>query len=93
MLAISHSSIVKRRRLEASRIEDDMVLFDDRVGKYYAMGPVGADIWQLIGEPVPVSTIVQSLVADYDIDQVTCEREVLQFLEAMLSEGLVETVE
>lgn len=92
MSKLTQASIVVRRRLEASRIESDLVLFDDRVGKYFATGPVGADIWDLTAEATTVAAIVSHLLDQYDINSDTCEAEVVRFLDELIGRGLVQVL-
>ncbi len=80
MKNFSDDTIVCRKDLSASRLQDEIVMFDDNAGKYYATGSVGADIWEMLEQPVAVSAIVRQLLANYDIDEKTCREQVLSFL-------------
>jgi hypothetical protein len=51
---------------------------------------LGARIWTLIEQPASVASIRDAIVADYDVDDATCERDILAFLEQMREAGLVE---
>jgi Coenzyme PQQ synthesis protein D (PqqD) len=83
------TSTFQRREINGSRVGDDMVLFDDRVGKYFALTPVGVDIWLLIEKPRPVSGIVSALREQYDVDEKTCTDQVESFLRSMIGNDLV----
>ncbi|MGH7721170.1 MAG: PqqD family peptide modification chaperone [Gemmatimonadaceae bacterium] len=62
-------------------------------GTYYGLNTVGSRVWELLGEPVPVYRIRDVVVEEYDVDRERCEREVVQLLEAMVSEGLIRIVD
>jgi hypothetical protein len=44
----------------------------------------------LIEQPASVISIREAIVADYDVDDATCERDIVGFLEQMREAGLVE---
>jgi Coenzyme PQQ synthesis protein D (PqqD) len=78
-----------RRDLQGSRVGDDLVIFDDRVGKYFATGPVGADIWDMLATPLSMDAICEKLLAMYDIDAPTCRTQAEAFLKRMEAADLV----
>lgn len=82
-------TIVERRDLLGSRVDDEMVFFDQTVGKYFATGPVGADIWDLLESPATVGAICTYLLGKYEIDSSTCEKQVSAFVEQMRQAGLL----
>ena len=89
MSELSAETTLRRVEFPGSRIQNEMVFFDPEVGKYYATGPVGADIWEFLQTPRLVVVIFDHISATYDIDRTTCEAEVRAFLAQMLETGLV----
>lgn len=73
----------------ASDMGGEKVMLSIKNGKYYNLGEVGGDIWDLIKEPIKIEDIVSSLLSMYDVDQSTCEEQVLTFLSKLNSEGLI----
>ncbi|MBD1209255.1 MAG: PqqD family protein [Ignavibacteria bacterium] len=78
-----------RADVQGSRLGDEIVFFDDRVGKYFATGPVGADIWDMLDSPMNLETICAKLLAAYEIEEDTCRLQVFAFLEKMTELKLV----
>ena len=72
-----------------SDMDGEKVMLSIQSGKYYNLGQVGGDIWDLIKEPVSIEHIVQSLQSIYEVSQTECEEEVLSFLEKLKEEGLI----
>src|SRR5690349_16819041 len=68
----------------------EAVILNVRSGVYYGLDPVGARIWNLIGEPTRIADLIDNLLRQYAVDRARCEKEVLQLLERLLSEGLIE---
>lgn len=73
----------------ASDMGGEKVMLSIKNGKYYNLGEVGGDIWDLMKEPIKIEKIVHSLLSMYDVDQSTCEEQVLIFLSKLNSEGLI----
>lgn len=57
---------------------------------YFGLNPVGARIWQLLGEPRSVGQIRDALVAEYDVDAARCEQDLLALLRDLLANRLIE---
>ncbi|MDF2660700.1 MAG: metallophosphoesterase [Paenibacillus sp.] len=75
----------------ASNMNDEKVMMSVESGKYYNLGSIGGRIWELIESPTSVRQVVTSLREEYEIDQDACERQVLSFLQTMLTEKLIRT--
>jgi len=89
MADIQADTVIRRVETPGSRIQDEIVFFDREAGKYYASGPVGADIWDFIETPRSFFDICEYLISSYAVDRNTCESEALTFLQQMLAAGLV----
>lgn len=87
---ISITTLVKREpSLLFSSVDDDLVLFSAEQGMYYGTQVVGSRIWALIEDEASVAEICAKLLDEFLVDRVTCEREVLQFIEQLAEDGLV----
>ncbi len=83
------SEISRADDLIASQMEDEIVMMSITNGKYYGMNNVGSAIWNLLEQPSKVSDICSKLVEEYEIDEPTCEKEVLAYLEQLLDQQLI----
>ena len=81
-----------RSDIQGSRLGDEIVFFDDRVGKYFSTGSVGAYIWELLESPTDFDTICARLLDTYDIDEKTCRAQAFAFLGKMIEIELIATV-
>lgn len=72
-----------------SEADGEIVMMNIETGQYHSINEVGSDIWKMLENPIKLSEICQKLLEDYDIDQKTCEDEVLKFVEHLSSEGLL----
>ena len=58
-------------------------------GKYYNLGEVGGQIWEMISEPISVNQLVANLLCEYNVKQQDCEIQVISFLNLLLKEELI----
>lgn len=76
-----------------SELNEEAVILSLKNGKYYGLNSVGFTIWTNVQEAATLSEIEAAVMNDYDVDEETCRREVSLFLEEMLREELVETLD
>lgn len=68
----------------------EKVMLSINNGKYYNLGEIGGDIWDLIQQPIKVKDLITKLIAIYDVEQLECEEQVIAFLTGLKNEGLIE---
>ena len=82
--------VVFGRDQVASDLAGETVLLSLKTARYYGLADVGARIWALVQEPIPVSAICETIAREYDVAPERCEADVLHFLEELSSQGLIE---
>ena len=93
-MTISRNSIITRASdLLASALDNELVLLSLTNDKYYGLNPMANKIWSLLEEPRSVDAICTALQADFEVDDATCERDVLAFIERLHHAKLVHTME
>ncbi|MGH7689719.1 MAG: PqqD family protein [Gemmatimonadaceae bacterium] len=78
--------------LMASDLAGEFVLLNLADGVYYGLDAVGAHIWRLLDQAPSVRAVVDDVVAQYHVDRVRCEDDVLTFLGDLCAHGLVVVV-
>ena len=73
-------------------LEGEAILLDLHNEYYYSLDDVGTRMWQLLVEHGDVATVVERLLAEYDVDEATLRRDLAQLIAALADAGLV-TVE
>ena len=76
----------------ARSIEDEAVVLDFGSDMYYGLNAAGAWIWERLaqGGPVAVETLLADLVAEFDVDRETAERDLNAFVGTLRSRKLVD---
>ena len=87
---INLNTVVSHRTdIDTTDLNGDIVMMDLEKGKYFSLNGVGSRIWNLVGEPVEVSKVIDSLLEEYDIGRDECEKNVLEFLSKLESEQIL----
>ena len=84
------SIVVRVDRTMDAEVDDEIVALNLDTGASYGMNAVGARIWKIIAKPTRVAEVCAGLVAEYDVDPPTCERQVLDLLGQLQAESLLE---
>lgn len=93
ILTIALDTVVGRNEsLLSADLGDDVVMMDIDNGSYYGLEAVASRIWSLLETPCSARSICAQLVDEYEIEAEQCEREVLTFLERLLSQRIVHVV-
>lgn len=82
-------TIVQREGNIVSDMDGEKVMLSVQKGKYYNLGKLGGEIWDLMKEPVTIQELVTTLQSQYDVAQAECEEQVTDFINQMLEQGLV----
>lgn len=75
-----------------SDMGEEKVMLSVNKGKYYNLGEIGGEIWDIIQEPIEVKQIISKLMFIYEVDQCECEEQVILFLNMLLNEDLIEVI-
>jgi hypothetical protein len=84
-------TVVSRRSdlLSSDLSATELVMMNLDRGFYYGMEETAKAIWERLAKPCSVANLCDDLVARYDIDRASCERDVLAFLDELLKEDLI----
>jgi hypothetical protein len=86
------SKIQQDKELVCSTINDEVVMLSIEHGKYFGLDSVGSCIWEKISTPTLVSDVLRQMLDMFDTDRLTCENEVIEFLEEMIEKQIVKIV-
>jgi hypothetical protein len=89
---ITADTIIRQsREVVASDIDGEVIMMSIAKGKYYGMDLVASRIWELMGKQIKVADLVAILTEEYEVSREDCEKDVLAFLNDLLSEKLIES--
>ena len=76
-----------------SQLDDELLAIDAQRGFLYSLNETGGLVWDAIAKPALVADVCGRLAASYDVDDATCQREVMTLLEGLRDAGLVEVID
>jgi coenzyme PQQ synthesis protein D (PqqD) len=85
-----HSIVVAASEQVSCPLGEESAILNLKNSMYYGMNPVGTRIWTLLKEPRSVEQLRDTLLNEYQVDASLCERDLLDLLGKMKSEGLIE---
>jgi hypothetical protein len=81
--------VVIPTQVMARQVGDETVILDLASGTYFGLDPVGARIWQLLGEGKTLAEICQMMLEEYEVEREQLETDVLRLTGELLERGLV----
>jgi hypothetical protein len=85
-----HSIVVAASEQVSCPLGEESAILNLRNSVYYGTNPVGTRVWSLLKQPRSVEELRNTLLNEYEVDAELCERDLLDLLEKMRSEGLIE---
>ena len=79
--------------LEAANLEGETVLLDVNSGHYFGLNEVGSRIIDLVAEPTTADAVVQTMAAEYDVDEERLASDVASFIQQMIERKLIREVD
>lgn len=73
----------------ARTVGDETVILDLASGTYFGLDPVGARIWQMMGERKTLAEICATMLEEYEVEREQLETDVLRLSSELLERGLV----
>lgn len=86
---ISIEKIEPSPNVIARQVGDETVLLDIASGMYFGLDPVGARIWQLIEDGHGVSTIVTTMLDEFDVERAQLEADIARLIADLKDKQLV----
>jgi hypothetical protein len=90
-LLSSATVVAKSDGFIEAEIDNEVVALSIEHGTCYGLNRVGSRIWNLLARPTRIGDLCATLLAEYNVDPNVCERQVLDLLEELRSEGLIVT--
>lgn len=83
------TTIVRSPDQVSGDLDGRVVLLSIENGEYYNMNEVGSRIWALLEKPMTVAALIDTLLAEFEVERATCEKEAMAFLEQLRKDKLL----
>lgn len=84
------ATIVASKRQISCSLDDESVILNIEQGVYYGLNAVASRVWELVQQPRTVREICDQLMSEYEIEESSCTRDVLELLEHLHRWKLIE---
>jgi len=75
-----------------TEVNGDIIALNVETALCYGLNRVGSRVWRLLATPWRVGDLHDRLMAEFEVEPATCERELLELLADLDSEGLIRRV-
>ncbi len=76
----------------AANLDGDLVMMNEKLGRYYGISGVGARAWELLETPSTIDDLVEAICQEYEIDSETCQQDISRFAQDLMKVNLIEPV-
>ena len=73
----------------SGNMDGEVVMLSIQRGEYFGLDKIGSRIWELIENLVSIKEIRSILIEEYDVDEETCLKDLIEFLEDLQNKGLL----
>lgn len=81
--------LVRNLNFFTAEIDNDLVMMDEEQGCYFALNSMARNIWELLAEPISYASLLQKLLATYEVDEQQCRKDLSLFLQESLKNDLI----
>lgn len=75
------------------KLDGDAAILNLKTGAYHGLNPVGAVIWGLLERPIKVRSLLDEVLAQYNVERDVCESDLIQLLRQLHERGLIEVAD
>ena len=81
-----------RRDVLNTMVDEDLILFDEQAGTYYATSEVGAAIWEHLAEPLTLAELCAKLASAYQVHPDQCKKDTKLFVDKLIASSIVSEI-
>lgn len=85
------SDIKPRNGVLHHELGNETIVLNTVTERYYSLGGVGGRLWTLFSAGCTIEQAIATLVAEYDVDRATAERDLQAFVDILVAAKLVDT--
>lgn len=86
------TKIIKNKDIEVTDFENEKVMMNLEIGRYFTLNEVGSRIWELIDKNNDVEGIINGLLEEYEVSREMCSEQVFKYLEDLKQYGIIQTL-
>lgn len=89
--AFADDALIERNPdLFSADMDGELVMMSVSRGEYFGLGGIGPRLWALLETPRTAAFLRERVLAEFEVDEPTCRRDIGEFVAAMVGKGLVQ---
>jgi len=68
----------------------EVAILNVLTGTYHGLDEVGNRVWALVQSPISIGDVKETILVEYEVDAVTCDRDLKELFQALSAAGLIE---
>lgn len=94
-MSLSLDTVISRNETSflTNPVGDEIIILNMETGDYLGLNNVGSAIWEYLKTPQTLNTIIEHLMAEFEVDRETCTAETTEYLEKIQLLGLLQVSE
>lgn len=81
--------VQRNPEMVSGNMDGEVVMLSIQRGEYFGLDKIGSRIWELLETPLKIEEIKTTLLEEYEVDEETCLRDLIEFLEDLQIKGLI----
>jgi Coenzyme PQQ synthesis protein D (PqqD) len=79
--------VVRSPDIIATDMDGETVMMSIEQGQYYGLSGIGPFLWDQLAEPLSIEELCRRAMQAYDVDEATCQADMLAFIGDLLENG------
>lgn len=75
--------------IDVTNLDDEIVMMDLNLGRYYMLNQTASQIWNLVKSPISIQDLIEKLIALYEVQIEECRDQVLSLCDALHKLNLI----
>jgi len=90
---MSPTYLVRATKIAARKVAGEMVILDAEDSSLYVLNAVGTAVWEAADGATPISSVVEAICHEYDVDAETAARDVDAFVAGLVAHRVLRVVD
>ena len=82
-------NIVRHSDIISTDMDGETVMMSIEQGNYFGLSGIGPLLWDYMESPISCESMVQKIVDKYEVDETTCQSDLVEFVGQLLESGIV----
>jgi hypothetical protein len=83
---------IQNKAIVQSKIGEEVVMLDMDSGFYFGLNSVASVIWGMLTNEISFETLVDQLMAQFEVERSLCEADTKELLDEMLEKNIIRRV-